>query len=61
MYRRDDWFYNFWTDDKHVQGIWRRTTLESFRTEEPDWQLLLDLDQLSKDEGETWVWRGSDW
>ena len=59
--RRDDWFYNFWQDETHVQGIWRRATLESYRSDEPDWETMLDLDQLSKDEGETWVWKGSHW
>ena len=61
VHRRDNWFYNFWTDDEHTQGIWRRTTLESFETPDPEWQILLDLDELSKQEGETWVWKGSVW
>jgi len=61
VHRRDDWFYNFWKDDTHKQGIWRRTTLESYQKDEPDWEIMLDLDQLSKDEGETWVWKGSTW
>ena len=51
--------YNFWQDPAHVQGLWRRTTLESYRTSDPAWQTVLDLDALSKAEGKTWVWKGA--
>ncbi|NLS09538.1 S9 family peptidase [Nesterenkonia sp. MY13] len=57
--KRGDWFYNFWTDTEHPQGIWRRTTLESYRSETPEWETLLDLDALSETEGITWVWHGA--
>lgn len=52
--------YNFWKDSSNIRGIWRRTTLESYRQAKPDWELVLDLDQLGKDEGVSWVWGGSD-
>lgn len=51
--------YNFWQDGEHVQGLWRRTTLESYRSENPQWETVLDLDALSKAEGQTWVWHGA--
>ena len=51
--------YNFWQDPAHAQGLWRRTTLESYRTADPAWQTVLDLDALSKAEGKTWVWKGA--
>jgi len=54
--------YNFWQDDKHVQGIWRSTTLESYRTATPDWRTAIDLDALpppSTGTASTWVWHGS--
>ena len=57
--RRGEHLYNFWTDDQHPQGIWRRTTLESYRSPEPEWEVLLDLDELSAQEGVTWVWHGA--
>jgi prolyl oligopeptidase len=50
---------NFWQDAQHVQGIWRRTTWESYRTRKPQWETILDIDALSKAEGRNWVWRGS--
>lgn len=54
------WYYNFWQDKTHVRGIWRRTTLESYRTEKPEWETVLDLDVLAKEENENWVWKGAD-
>lgn len=57
--KRGDYLYNFWKDAEHPQGIWRRTRIESYRTEEPAWELVLDLDALSEAEGEKWVWHGA--
>ena len=51
--------YNLWQDQGHVQGLWRRTSLASYRTATPRWETVLDLDALSKAEGKTWVWRGA--
>ena len=45
--RRGRWFYNFWTDAAHPRGLWRRTTPESFRSDAPDWDVLIDLDALA--------------
>jgi prolyl oligopeptidase len=53
------WYYNFWQDKTHVRGLWRRTTLESYRTTTPSWEKVLDIDQLAKDENENWVWKGA--
>lgn len=52
-------YYNFWQDETHVQGIWRRCTLEEYRKSEPEWELVLDLDALSATDGVSWVWGGS--
>jgi prolyl oligopeptidase len=51
--------YNFWKDREHPRGIWRRTTLAEYRQQEPEWELLLDLDALSAAEDENWVWGGA--
>jgi prolyl oligopeptidase len=51
--------YNFWRDDKHVRGIWRRTTLASYREREPTWETVLDLDDLGRVENENWVYQGN--
>jgi len=51
--------YNFWRDAEHVRGLWRRTSLDSYRADPPDWQVLLDLDRLAETEDRNWVWAGS--
>ncbi len=58
--RRAEHLYNFWQDERHQRGLWRRTSLASFREAEPDWEIVLDLDALAEAEGENWVWRGAD-
>ncbi len=55
---RNGYVYNFWQDDEHVRGIWRRTTLESYSTSEPEWETLLDVDALAEAEGKNWVYAG---
>ncbi|HEY8454534.1 MAG TPA: prolyl oligopeptidase family serine peptidase [Actinopolymorphaceae bacterium] len=57
--RRGDYLYNFWQDAEHPRGLWRRTTLESYRTADPDWEILLDVDALGAAESENWVWKGA--
>src|SRR5205085_10301791 len=42
--------YNFWQDSAHVRGIWRKTTLASYRTATPAWTTVLDLDSLARAE-----------
>lgn len=54
-----EYFYNFWQDREHERGIWRRTTKESYLSGSPDWQILLDIDQLSREEGVKWVFKGA--
>jgi prolyl oligopeptidase len=57
--RRGPYLYNFWRDAKNTRGLWRRTTLDSFRTDQPAWELLLDLDALAAEEKEDWIWHGA--
>ena len=57
--RRGGLLYNFWRDAAHPRGLWRRTTLQSYATDAPDWDILLDLDALAAAEAEDWVWAGS--
>jgi prolyl oligopeptidase len=54
-----DTVYNFWKDDAHERGIWRRTTLASYRTAAPQWETVLDVDALAKAEVKAWVWHGA--
>lgn len=57
--RRGQFLYNFWRDAEHVRGLWRRTTMAEYRTENPAWDVLLDLDALAAGEDENWVWGGA--
>lgn len=50
---------NFWQDAQHVRGVWRRTTLDSYRTATPQWETILDVDALATAEGANWVYKGS--
>lgn len=52
------YLYNFWRDADHVRGIYRRTTLDSYQTDNPDWEIILDVDALAKEENENWVYKG---
>ncbi|HEY3813259.1 MAG TPA: prolyl oligopeptidase family serine peptidase [Caulobacteraceae bacterium] len=51
---------NFWQDKDHMRGLWRRTTLASYETATPEWKTVLDVDQLSKEAGANWVYKGGD-
>ncbi len=50
--------YNFWQDEQHVRGIFRRTSLAAYRAGAPSWETVLDLDALAAAEGVPWVFRG---
>ena len=57
-----NFWYNFWQDAEHPRGLWRRTSLASFRTPDPEWEHVIDLDELNAEEGiaegEQYVWHG---
>ncbi|MGV0644426.1 prolyl oligopeptidase family serine peptidase [Mycolicibacterium sp. XJ879] len=58
--RRGEHLYNFWRDAANPRGLWRRTTLASYRSEEPEWDVLIDIDELARVDKENWVWAGAD-
>lgn len=52
-------FYNYWTDSKNARGVLRRVaTLESYASEQPAWETVLDVDTLAAAEQQKWVWKG---
>ncbi|OFT44064.1 hypothetical protein HMPREF3160_01210 [Arthrobacter sp. HMSC06H05] len=59
--RHGEFHTNFWQDAEHPRGIWRTTDWDSYVAGTPRWETLLDLDELSADEGVNWVWRGASW
>ena len=62
-------WYNFWQDDTHVRGIWRRipckastdtnVNFDEYLKDAPAWETVLDLDALGKEDDVSWVWKGS--
>ncbi len=58
-YYRNGKVQNFWQDERHVRGIWRRTTLDSYMSAAPEWETVLDIDALAKAEGKNWVYKGN--
>jgi len=56
---RGDFVYNFWQDEDHVRGIWRRTPIAEYSSEDPEWEIVLDIDQLAEDEDKNWVFKGA--
>ena len=58
-FNHDGTIDNFWQDATHVRGVWRTTTLDSYRSAEPQWETVLDIDALSAAEGKNWVYKGA--
>ena len=56
---RDGMVYNFWQDETHVRGLWRRTPLKSYASDDPEWETVLDIDKLAEDEDKNWVYKGA--
>lgn len=54
-----DLIYNFWQDKDNPRGIWRRTPVKSYLSENPVWETVLDIDALSEKDGEKYVFKGA--
>jgi prolyl oligopeptidase len=50
---------NLWKDSKNPKGLWRKTTMASYKTSDPQWETILDIDALAEQDGVSWVWKGS--
>ena len=50
--------HNFWQDTEHVRGLWRRASLASFVSGQPQWETVLDVDLLAAEEVRNWVYGG---
>ena len=51
--------FNFWRNEEHVRGVWRRTPLKDYARRPRQWEVVLDIDRLAKAEKANWVWKGS--
>lgn len=54
------WLYNFWKDEVHPRGLWRRVTLAEYKKKEPAWEVVIDVDALATAEKENWIFKGAD-
>ena len=36
VYIMGEEMYNFWRDEKNVRGLWRKTSIESYQTDNPE-------------------------
>jgi prolyl oligopeptidase len=53
------YFYNLWQDPQHPRGLFRRTTAAELSKPDTQWELLIDIDALSKTENKLWAFGGA--
>ena len=53
-----EYIYNFWKDEKNPRGVLRRQKREDFLVQSSNWENLIDIDLLGKQEGKSWVYKG---
>lgn len=51
--------HNFWQDETHVRGVWRKTTMDSYLSDDTQWETVLDFDKLAETEDKNWVYKGN--
>ncbi len=56
-----DYVYNLWQDENNERGLWRRMLKADYLAHKESWETVLDLDQLSEQEGRKWVFAGASW
>lgn len=50
--------YNFYKKNNKL-GVWRRTTLEKFKQQKDQYEILLDFNKLSRKEGKRWIYKSA--
>src|SRR6056300_1636535 len=40
--KHGDSYYNYWRDENNPRGLWRKTSLESYQTDNPSWETVID-------------------
>ncbi len=56
-----EYVYNLWQDEVNERGLWRRMTKEDYLNKQKTWEVVLDIDELSKKENKKWVFDGAVW
>lgn len=52
------YLYGLWSDQQHIQGLYRRIKIQDFLNASKEWEDLIDLDALSSLENQKWVYAG---
>ncbi|MFT6408630.1 MAG: prolyl oligopeptidase [Arenicella sp.] len=55
-----DFVYTLKKDADHPRGLYQRTKLADFKSVNPVWQTVLDIDEMSKQDKVKWVFHGMD-
>lgn len=56
--QRGKWLYNYWQDEDHPRGIYRKTSIKQFKNNKPQWITVLDMDKYSMDQGQNYDYHG---
>ncbi len=56
-----DYVYNLWQDANNERGVWRRMKMADYVNQQQNWEVVLDLDELSEKEGKKWVFKEAEW
>ena len=56
--QKGDWLYNFWRDESNPRGVYRRARFANFASDDPEWEVVIDIDALSNKENKQWVFKG---
>jgi prolyl oligopeptidase len=54
-----NYVYNLLQDETNERGVWRRSLLVLYAHGRPEWEVLLNLDNLAKSEGKNWAFGGA--
>lgn len=55
-----DMVYTLKKDADHPRGLYQRASIADFKTGDAHWQPVLDIDEMSKNDGVKWVFHGMD-
>lgn len=56
-----EYVYNLWKDEKNERGLWRRMLMADYITNKTEWEVILDIDELSIKENRKWVFQEATW
>ena len=55
-----NYVYNFWQDEKNERGLYRRMLKADYLNNGSNWEIVIDIDALSKKDNKKWVFEGAE-